>query len=159
MAQIIAYAIFAGFGLVMLYVGLTEFTLQRQALAAAVPVEAVITRSEVRESVSSDTDHRPLRDNSTRSYSPEIRFQFPLGSVLHDSELLRPTIIHQGHASRESAQAELDSFPVGARVTAWVDPEHPDRAFLLREASIGPVVFIIIGVVLPPLAWLGSRFC
>lgn len=155
--QIIAYAIFAGFGLMMLYVGLTELTAQRRLMATAEPIDAVITRSEVIRSESSNTDRRLLRNNSTVSYTPEVRFEYILAGRIHESDMLRPTIIVQAHASRESAAEELAAFPIGARVKAWVDPADPERGFLIKERSAGPVVFVVLGVLLPPLTWLASR--
>jgi hypothetical protein len=155
--QAVVYTIIAGFGLVMLYVGLGEAVAQRRALRSAVPVEATVVSSGVRESRSSDTDHRPLRDNSTSSFLPEVKFRYAVGGKAYESDLLRPTVIVRGYASREGAAEAVRPFAVGSAVTAWVDPAAPERAFLIRESSVGPVVFIILGLLLPPLGWLASR--
>lgn len=157
MLQAVVYAVIAGFGLVMLYVGLGEAVAQRRALRAAVPVEATVISAGVRESRSSDTDQRPLRDNSTVTYLPEVKFRYALGGKAYESDLLRPTVIVQGSASREAAAEEVRAFVPGEPATAWVDPAAPERAFLIREWSVGPVVFIVLGVLLPPLGWLASR--
>lgn len=156
-AQAIVYAVIAGFGLVMLYVGLTEWAAQRRALRSAAPVDAEIVWSDVRESRSLDTDNRPLRDNSTTTYTPEVKFKYQFAGAWYLSDLLRPTVIVQGHASREGAAEEIRDFPQGARVRAWVDPESPERGFLRAEGSVGPAVFTVLGLLLPPLAWLASR--
>ena len=121
-AQAIVYAVVAGFGLVMLYVGLTEWAAQRRALRCAAPVEAEIVWHGVVESRSMDTDNRPLRDNSTTSYRAEVKFKYEYGGAWYVSDLLRPTVIVQGHASREGAEAEIRDFPMGARVRAWCWP-------------------------------------
>lgn len=157
MAPMIVYAVVAGFGLVMLYVGLTELVAQRRALASAVPVRAEIVWSGVKESTSSNTDRRLLRSNSTTSYTPEVKFKYELAGVPYVSDLLRPTVIVQGHASREIAAEEVAAFPIGAGVSAWVDPATPDRAFLVKEASAGPMVFTLLGLLLPVVGWLASR--
>ena len=39
------------------------------------------------------------------------------------------------------------------QVSAHIDPTSPDKAFLLAESSNAPLVFILIGFALPPLAW------
>ena len=156
-AQMIVYAVVGGFGLVMLYVGLTELVAQRRALTSAVPVEAEIVWSDVKESRSRDSDQRLLRDNSTVSYTPEVKFKYTLAGMTYVSDMLRPTVIVQGFASRESAAAEIAAFPMGAKVSAWVDPAAPERGFLVKEGFAGPMVFTVLGLVLPVIGWLASR--
>lgn len=157
MAQWIVFLLFAGFGVTLGYVGVTQWFLQRTILSAARPVEATITRSEVLESRSIDSDRRTLRDNSTMSYRPEVRFTYEVEGKSYESDQLYPTIIVQGYASRDSAAAELIPFPLGAKVSAHVDPAHPDKAFLIAQRSAAPTVFIIVGLALIPIAWFGSK--
>jgi hypothetical protein len=156
-APMIVYAVVGGFGLVMLYVGLTELVAQRRLMACAVPVRAEILSSRVSESTSSNTDRRPLRSNSTTSYTSEVRFRYSINGATYESDLLRPTIIVQGHASRSGAEEEISAFRAGATVDAWVDPQTPERGFLIKGASAGPMVFALLGLLLPPLGWLASR--
>ncbi|HZW07802.1 MAG TPA: DUF3592 domain-containing protein [Phycisphaerales bacterium] len=157
MPQIIVFAAVGCVGLAFLYIGLTEVVTQRRLLARAVPVRAEIVHSSVRESRSADTDHRLLRDNSTTSYTVDVRFRYQVNGSLFESDTIRPTVIVQGHGSRSSAEAEIAPFPVGATVDAWVDPQLPDRAFLVRGSFAGPMVFTILGLLLPPVGWLASR--
>jgi hypothetical protein len=158
LARWIALIIFGGGGLVLLYVGVTQYFLQRRLLANAVTIEARIIKSEVHKSVSSDTDTRLLRDNSTVSYRPDVQFRYIFRGTPYESDLLRPTIIVHSYASQDSVVQELAPFPVGATVPAYVDPENPDKAFLLQESGAGPVVFIIVGLILPPLAWFVGKY-
>lgn len=157
MAPMIVYAIFAGFGLVLLYVGLTEMAMQRRLLVHSVPVDAVIVQSEVHESTSNNTDRKQRRDNSTTSYRADVKFRYMVDGAMHESDTIRPTMIVQGHGSKAGAEEELKPFPMGATVQAWVDPKNPDRAFLVKEGWAGPMVFAVLGVLLPPIAWLASR--
>jgi hypothetical protein len=154
----IALIIFGGFGLVLLYVGVTQYFLQRRLLANAVTIEAQIIKSEVRRIVSSDTDRRPLRDNSTVSYRPDVQFRYVFRDKEYESDLLRPTIIVHDYGSQDSASQELAPFPVGAKVKAYMDAENPDKAYLLQESGAGPVVFIVVGLILPPLAWFVGKY-
>jgi hypothetical protein len=158
MARIITFIIFGGFGFVMLYVGVTQFVLQRRLLANAERVDAVIVRSEVLTTTSSDTDSRLLRSNSTTSHRPDVRFRYRVGGTEYESDLIHPNIIVTGYASRESAAEELVPFPLNATVRAYVDPAQPSRAYLIAEAGKGPIVFMIIGVLLPPLAWFVGKY-
>ena len=158
MARIVTFIIFGGFGLVMLYVGVTQLFQQRRSLTNAERVDAVIFHSEVLTSTSADTDGRLGRSNSTTSHRPDVRFRYVVSGQTYESDLLRPTIIVQGYASRESAAEELVPFPLHAKVRAYVDPSHPEQAFLIADASKGPLVFIIIGLLLPPLAWFVGKY-
>ena len=158
MARIITFVIFGGFGLVMLYVGVTQLIQQRRSLTNSERVDAVITHSEVFTSTTSDTDARLGRSNSTTSHRPDVRFRYTIGGQQYESDLLYPTIIVQSYASRENAAEALAPFPLDAKVRAYVDPSHPEQAFLVADASKGPMVFIIIGLLLPPLAWFVGKY-
>lgn len=157
MARLIVFLIFGAFGVVLLVVGATQFVQQRRLLAAAEPIDVEIVRSEVFSSESKPAGGTPLRDRSTTSHRPEIAFRYQVDGATYESDLLHPTIIVQGYASRESAAEVLREYPLGARVQAYVDRTRPDKAFLRREASIAPLVFMIVGVALVPLAWFASR--
>lgn len=158
MARWITFILFGGLGFVMLYVGITQYFQQRRLLRNARRIDVTITRSEVITSKSANTDRRPLRNNSTTSHRPEVRFRYEIDGRTYESDLLTPTIIVTSSASRESAEEFLKPYPVNARVSAWVDPASPDKAFLQLERSAGPIVFIILGVVLPPLAWFVGKY-
>lgn len=158
MARIVTFVIFGGFGLVLLYVGLTQLVTQRRLLTNAKRVDARIVHSEVFSSTSSDTDRRTLRSNSTTTYRPDVRFRYQVAGTDYESDLLYPNIIVRTYVSREAAAEELRPFPLEATVSAYVDPSLPDKAYLIATAGGGPMVFIIIGVLLPPLAWFVGKY-
>ena len=158
MASIIVEVIFGGFGIVMLYVGVTQYLQQRRLLASAQTVDAVITHSQVFSSVSADTDSRLGRSNSTTTHRPDVRFRYTVNRTEFESELLYPTSIARTFASSGDAAGALAPFPLNARVRAFVDPSQPSNAFLMVERSAAPVVFIVIGVLLPPVAWFVGRW-
>lgn len=154
--RIIVLILFGGLGAVMFTVGLRQHMQERRLLAAARPVPAVITLSQVRTSTSADTDRRLLRDNSTTTHTPEVRFRYEVAGKTYESDMLQPCeILTSG--SREGAAEKLLPFPVGAEVTAYVDPREPHKAFLIPEKSAAPTVFILIGMLLPPVAWLAGK--
>jgi hypothetical protein len=156
-ARVIILLIFGGFGVVMLWVGVTQYIQQRRLLTSSRDVEAEIIESRVEKCRSSDTDNRPLRDNSTISYRPLVRFRYRVGDRPYVSDMLRPTIIIRSFASHESAAEEIAAYPEGAIVTARVCDAAPEKAFLVAEASVGPMVFMIVGLLLPPIAWFVGR--
>ena len=153
MAQWITFLIFGGFGVMFLYVGITQFIQQRRNLADARPIQATVVHSQVVSSTTADTDGRVGFSNSTTSHRPDVRFTYQVLGTEYESDRLYPNIIVHGYASAESAAEALTPFPLHATVRAYVDPSHPEQAFLIRESGKGPVVFIVVGLVLPPLAW------
>lgn len=157
MARILVILIFGGLGLVMLGVGVRQYVQQRRLLRNAIAVEAVITRSEVRSSTGPDTDRRVSRNNSNNTHTAEVRFRYQVAGREYESDMIYPTMIVRGYASRDAAAEELAPFPVDARVRALVDPSRPDKAFLIARAGAGPLVFMIVGLLLQPVIWFASR--
>lgn len=157
-ARIITYLICGGFAAMFLYVGATQFWQQRRNLEHAEPVDAVIVHSEVFESTTRDTDGRVGFSNSTTTYRPDVKFTYRVGGQQYESERLNPTVIGTGYASRESAAAELAPYPLHAKVRAWVNPAFPDQAFLNGERSNGPIVFLVLGFVLPVVGYVLGKF-
>lgn len=158
MAKIIIILIACSFGMMMLWVGLTQHARQRRLLREAMPVEAVILESGVSGSKSTDTDPRVLRSTSTNSYTPLVRFKYRVQGISYESAMLYPTIIERGYASPAAAKAQVQDFPAGATVQAFVDPSQPDKAFLKREEGAGPVVFVIVGLLVPVLGAVLSKW-
>lgn len=136
---------FGGLGLMLMYVGGREFFIQRRIFATAEPVEATILSTRVVSSKSSDTDNRTLRDNSTTSHIPQVRFSYTFRGVKYESDLLYPTVIQRGYASAEVAEAEMAAFTPGATVQAFTDSSLPQRGFLRLEKSNNPVWFMVAG--------------
>ena len=52
----------------------------------------------------------------------------------------------------------LAPFPVNARVRAYVDRAHPQHAFLIHESTNGPIVFLVLGLLMPFLGWLTGKY-
>jgi hypothetical protein len=138
--------IFGGLGIMLITVGTREFFIQKRVMANAVEVDAEILSATVTQSTSPDMDRRLLRDNSTTSYSPEVRFAYTLNGVRYESGMLYPTVIGTGFASRESAQAEIQAYEKGAKVKAYADASSPERGFLRFEGSANPAWFIVGGI-------------
>lgn len=149
---------FGGLGTMLLYVGTREFFIQRRVLATAVPVEAIILSADVRTSKSNDTDTRLLRDNSTTTHLPEVRFAYTFRGVRYESDMLYPTVIVRSYASRESAAEDIREYVPGAIVKAYADSSLPQRGFLRLERSSNPTWFIIAGFLTLGFLAIISRF-
>jgi hypothetical protein len=158
MARIITLMICSGFAAMFLYVGVVQFWQQRRNLAHAERVDAIIVHSAVKTSTTRDTDQRVGFSNSTTSYLPEVRFQYEVRGTTYASERLYPSIIARSYGSQSSAAETLAPFPLQSRVRAYVNEAHPDQAFLIAERSNGPVVFVVLGLLLPPLGWFIGRY-
>jgi len=154
----IIMAVFCGFSIVMLYVGITQFFVQRELTSDPRRVTVKITKSEVFRSETKDTNHGDLRDTSTVSYRPDVQFSYAIDGKTYESDLLYPTIIVRTYASRESAESELKPFPVGASVDAYYGVNRPAQAYLVLEKSAGPIVFIIVGLIVPVVTWLVVKY-
>jgi hypothetical protein len=158
MARAITMLIFGGFGVMFLCVGLSQFMQQRRSLANSVEIVATIMHSAVHTSTSTDTDGRLISSNSTTTHRPDVRFTYVVAGKAYESDLLYPTIIVRGYASTDAVEEVLAPYPVNATVPAFVDPSHPDQAFLIAERSRAPIVFIVLGLMVPTLAWFVSKY-
>lgn len=158
MASIITLLIFGGFAAMFLYVGATQFWQQRRNLQFAETVDAIIVHSAVVVSTSRDSDDRVGFSNSTTTHSPEVRFTYVVAGQPYESSRFYPNIIERSYASESAAAEQLAPFPVHAKVRAYVDPAHPEQAFLIAEKGNGPMVFLVLGVLLPPLGWVVGKY-
>ncbi|MFA6046433.1 MAG: DUF3592 domain-containing protein [Phycisphaerales bacterium] len=140
-------AVFGVISLVMLAMGIYEFYMQQRLLANAQPVQVTITESGIVYSQDISTDNNG--GVPAPSYSPLVKFTYELGGTPYESSLLRPLITGRTYTSHAAAANELTPFPVGARIQAFVNPTYPDKAYLLKETSRSPVIFMIIGVTVP----------
>jgi hypothetical protein len=158
--RIIVLIVFGGFGLFMLYVGSTQFIQQRRLLSTTQLVDAEIVVSEVRtitETTSSSSTSNFSGGGRHTTHSPEVQFSYEFQGVSYQSDMIYPTTIGSAYGSYDSVLEELKPFPAGARVKAFVSSAAPDKAFLKPVSGSGPVVFMIVGLLLPPIAWLFGK--
>jgi hypothetical protein len=86
-----------------------------------------------------------------------VKFAYEVDGRRYESDLLRLTVIVQDRGSRSTAEQEIAAFPVGATVEAYYGVDHPAQAYLILEKSPGPVVFILVGLIVPVAAWFGVK--
>lgn len=156
-ARSAAMLIFGSLGVMLLVVGAREMSRQAMLIRTAQAVPAVIIEKSVHKSTSADTDRRTLRDNSTNSYEPIVRFRYTVDGVEHEGTMLQPTVIVQTYPSEENAAERIAAYEVGDRVTAHVAASRPTMAFLERRASLGPLIFTTLGLAIPPVVWAFAR--
>jgi Protein of unknown function (DUF3592) len=97
------------------------------------------------------TDIKAVRGDKGTTYAPAVRYDYSFDEQRYQSDRVLPLSIS---ASYGWAQRLRDRFRPGQIVTAYVNPNRPSSAFLVREVSLLPLVFVafplaIVGV----LAW------
>jgi hypothetical protein len=83
-------------------------------------------------------------------YHPEIQIRYEVDGRKY--EIWTYDAIAGVSTDRSAQQAIVDSFQVGATYPCWYDPNHPDKAVLVRGHAwglyfliIGPIMFLLIG--------------
>lgn len=123
---------FAG-GIVFLGVGNANTAEQR--IDDAVDIDAEIVDSEI------DFERR---DGERRWYA-NVEFRYEYEGTTYRSDLLYPTTTSKRFDERAGAISVRDDFPEGETVVGYVDPAHPDEAFLNDESASSPFVYYIAG--------------
>jgi len=105
---------------------------QHTKLTSYEPVEAVVLSREITSSTDSD---------GGTTYKPIIRYRYTVDGRAYESDQVMPIALST--SSRSWAQSYLDRYPVQEKTTAYVDPGDLAEAFLVREASFFPYVFML----------------
>jgi hypothetical protein len=108
---------------------------QRRKFASWIEVPAEITGHDVRFHTDSDGD---------AMYGPVLKLRYLADGMPPEGEGL---LAFDVSSSEGWAQDQLAAWPVGKRVTAWADPQHLEKAFVVREVSPLPYVFILMPMV------------
>ena len=100
------------------------------------------------------TDIKAVRGDNGASYAPVVRYDYFLDGRGYQSDRVLPLTIS---ASYSWAKRLRDRFEPGQVVTAYVNPNRPATAFLVREVSLLPLLFVafplgIVGL----LAWIAA---
>ena len=93
------------------------------------------------------TDIKAVRGDKGTSYTPVVRYLYTVNGAQYESNKVLPLTIS---ASYGWAVRLRDRFHPGQAVTAYVNPSQPASAFLVRDVSLLPLVFVVI-----PLAMVG----
>jgi hypothetical protein len=103
-----------------------------------------ITRSQVKQSTSTDDDGR-----TSYSYYPSVEYTYQVAGQNYTS---KRTVFGalRGYGNPAKAEADLQRYPLGAQVAVYYDPEKPGEAVLERKAGAlsGMMIIGIICLVL-----------
>lgn len=122
---------------VFVAVGLGMFGAEVYRVATWQPVSARVL----------STDIKYVQGNKGGSYAPVVRYVFSVNGAQYESRQVLPLTVS---ASYGWATRLRDRFHPGQIVTAYVNPNQPASAFLVREVSLIPLWFVAI-----PLAMVG----
>ncbi|HEV2751541.1 MAG TPA: DUF3592 domain-containing protein [Gemmatimonadales bacterium] len=126
-----------GFLAIFVAVGLGLFASEVYRTATWQPVSARIL----------STDIKAVRGDKGTSYTPVVRYLYLVNGRQYESKQVLPLTIS---ASYGWAVKLRDRFRPGEIVTAYVSPNRPSSAFLVRELSLLPLLFVAV-----PLAMVG----
>ena len=100
------------------------------------------------------TDIKAVRGDKGTSYTPVVRYLYSVNGAQHESKQVLPLTISASYAW---ATRLRDRFRPGQVVTAYVNPNNPASAFLVRDVSLLPLVFVAIPLlIVGVLAWIAS---
>jgi len=133
--------IFAALGGLFTLLGVWTAITQARKLRTYVPAPATITSSEV--AIKSDSD------GST--YAPKISYVYHAGGQAREGTAA--LAIEFSTSNRSWAEKIVRRYPPGKMTQAYVDPLHPEKAFLVHELTVMPygmvmfsMIFVIIGL-------------
>ena len=135
--------------LLVVGVGLTAFAVmeyqsQVNALDNADEVEATIVDSEVLlYDDGFDSTGTDDRDPDEREYRKHVEFEYEYEGQQYRSTNIDIAGTTERYDEREDAETALAEYPEGGQVTAYVDPDDPDEAFL--EAGVPTTTYLLIG--------------
>jgi len=139
--------VFGVISLLMLAMGVSEFYMQWRLLSGARPVQATITAADVFEV--RDLTGDDAGGITSYIYEPRVKFTYEIDGTSYEGTMMRPIKTPRNYPTAGHAETELVAFPVGAKVQAFVSPNYPDKAYLIKETSRAPVIYMLIGVGVP----------
>lgn len=141
--------------------GLIEVHTQAALMARAQPVPATIISSDVRRETFRSSSSTGGRHTSTTTvvYLPAVTYTYDFQGGPHESD---DVYTFPRNGSDSWAQGVAAQFPPGAKVTAYADPAHPERAFLIRAWVPDPYYLVYTGggclAILTSMAALATFF-
>src|SRR4029077_16408969 len=125
-------------------VGLGLFGSESYRLATWQPVSARVL----------STDIKAVRGDKGTSYAPVVRYQYSFAGGQYVSDGVLPLTISAGRGWAENLR---NRFRPGEIATAYVNPNRPSSAFLVREVSLLPLLFVAFPLAIAGLlAWIAG---
>lgn len=126
-----------------------DYAQQSAAVDDAVAVEATVIETDIERT-----------GGRGASYDARVEYTYRYDGTEYASDELFPGSISPTYDSRADAESVIDPYEVNETVTAYVDPASPGEAFLERQTTTGPFLFVGLGclvVLLTVLDAVGAR--
>jgi hypothetical protein len=123
----------AAFLSIFVAIGLGLFSLEVYRVLSWRPVSARVVLSGV----------TAVPGNKGTSYKPVVEYDYTYDGQPYRAYGVTPITIS---ASQSWANGIADSYHPGDIITAYVSPDHPNNAFLLRKVSLMPLIFVLFPV-------------
>lgn len=152
-----AFLIF--FGLLMAGFGIYFIALGYEA-EGWTKVEGRITAVKVRVDISGGTTNWAAGQHrsETRSYYPEIDYEWSVNGETHAGSRYRLGESHEKYQEKADAKAAAAKFQTGAPITVYYDLDNPDRAILDPSLSVGVFVPLPLGLLFLGAGWTLFRY-
>ncbi len=132
----------AAFLSIFVAVGLGIFSLQVYRIITYEPVSARVY----------STDIKTISGDKGSTYAPLVNYGYTWKGTAYQASQVNPIQISSSYSW---AQGITKQFHPGSVVTAYVSPTHPEKAYLLRHASIIPLFFVVVPVLFAMLfSWV-----
>jgi hypothetical protein len=132
----------AAFLSIFVAIGLGLFSLEVYRVISWVPVSANVISSTV----------GTVRGDKGNTYKPVVVYNYGYKGIQYEASAATPISISAG---QNWAQGIADRFQPGQTTTAYVNPAHPNNAFLLRKVSYMPLIFVLFPLIFGMLfAWI-----
>lgn len=119
----------AAFLSIFVAVGLGVFSLQVYRVATYKPVPALVISSSV----------GTVRGDKGNTYKPVVVYSYAYEGSNYQASAVTPVSMSAGN---DWAQSIASQYRPGSPTTAYVNPEHPNNAYLLRRVSLMPLIFV-----------------
>ena len=123
-------------GLAIAGFGAYDYVQQNDAVENAIEVNATVTEMHI-DTVS---NRRAASD-----YKPIVTLEYSYGGETYTGGSVFPASISKDYDTKSAAESQLEEYEVGETTTAYVDPDAPGNAFLLKETTNAPLKFAGIG--------------
>lgn len=134
------------FGLGIVGIGAYSYVADSASLDNRVQVTAEVTEVGV----------EPVPASRGRtSYVPTVTYQYRFQGTSYTSDKLYPGSSQPRYEDRTTAQSRVSEYTVGERVTAYVDPEAPEQAFLEDTRSGQATGAFFVGVLVSLVGGIG----
>ena len=114
-------------------IGIGLFSLELYRVATWIPVPATVVSSDV----------AIVRGNKGNTYKPVVVYSYTYEGTQYQASAVTPVSLSAGEGWARSIASRYRS---GSTTTAYVNPGHPNDAYLLHKVSPMPLLFVLFPV-------------